>query len=200
MTRWSRCRLSRRKAFAPGLGAVLALFLSACGIGADASPNLIGPKKVPFGLLRPSTPTTAPRHAGQYVTIYLEGPQRLVPEGREVVAPATVKEVLRELGSGPTSAEASRGLQSPISTASPLVLWRLGRTTVTVNVAKAFTQLAGGDQAVAMAQLVYTLTILPGIASVSIRIDGRRAEVPTGNGTLTGGPLVRSDYATVAPI
>ena len=200
MTRRLREALRPRRVAAMACGALLALGVSACGLGVDASPRLVNPKQVPFGLLRPSTPTTSPALVGQYATIYLEGPQRLVAVSRDVTAPVTAARVLAALGQGPTSAEASEGLQSPISTAAPLTLWRLTPTSVTVNVAKAFTTLAGQNQAVAVAQLVYTLTALPGIASIGIRINGKKAKVPTGKGTLSGGPLDRADYATVAPI
>ena len=199
MRRSREGRLPRRVA-ALVCGTLLALGVSACGLGVDASPRLVNPKQVPFGLLRPSTPTTSPAFVGQYATIYLEGPQRLVAVSREVPAPVTAARVLTALGQGPTSVEASEGLQSPISTAAPLTIWRIGTTSLTVNVAKAFTTLAGQNQAIAVAQLVYTLTALPGIDSVGIRINGKRAKVPTGKGTLSGGPLDRADYATVAPI
>lgn len=133
---------------------------------------------------------TTSRHAA---TIYLEGPQRLVAVSRDVPAPVTAARVLAALGQGPTSVEASEGLQSPISTAAPLTIWRLGPTSVTVNITNAFTTLAGQNQAIAVAQLVYTLTALPGVDSVGIRIDGKKAKVPTGKGTLSGGPLDRAD-------
>lgn len=200
MTGEARARRSAHRATLPLCVLALALLLSACGIGVDASPNVVNRKQVPFGLLRPSTHTSTPVVPGQYVTIYLEGPQRLVAASREVAAPVSAARVLAALGGGPTSAEASEGLESPISTAAPLSLWRLGTASVTVNVAGAFTKLAGAVQVVAVAQLVYTLTVLPGVRSVSLRIDGKQAKVPTAKGTLTGGPLDRADYGTLAPI
>jgi len=193
-------RLRRRAALKAVAVLVSGGLLSACGVGVDASPVRVSPSRVPFGLLRHSTPTTTPTGPGQYVTIYLEGPQRLVAVSREVPAPVTAARVLRALGAGPTSTEAAAGLQSPISTAAPLTLFRVGPTSVTVNVASSFTSLAGADQAIAVAQLVFTLTALPGIESVSVRIDGKKAKVPTGKGTLRRGPLDRADYSTVAPI
>lgn len=193
-----RIRLSRRAAQASV--AVLALLCTACGVEVDASPNLVSPKKVPFGLLQPSTSTTSPTGSGQYVTIYLDGPQRLVAVSRVVPPPVTVARVLLALGAGPTSQESSHGLVSPISTAVPLTLWHVRGTNVTVSVAKAFTKLAGPDQSVAVAQVVFTLTALPDVDSVSIRIDGKRAKVPTAKGTLSGGPLDRADFATLVPI
>lgn len=178
----------------------LAFGLSSCGIAADSSPTFVNKKSVPFGLLRPSPTTTLATPPGEYVTIYLEGPKRLVAVSRNLPAPVTVGAVLHALGDGPTSQQAAEGLQSPISTASPITLWRAGSTTVTVSVSSTFTKLAEEDQTIAVAQLVYTLTALPGVDAVRVRIDGKRAKVPTAKGTLSGSALQRSAYATLAPI
>ena len=47
----------------------------------------------------------------------------------------------------------------------------------------------------ALAQLVFTLTDLPGIQRVSVTVEGERVEVPRGDSTLTSDPLTRGDYA-----
>lgn len=193
-------RPSSRRAASLVWVAVFSVLVSACGLAVNASPTRVSPKQVPFGLLHKSPPTTSPTRRGQYVTIYLDGPQSLVAVSREVPVPVSAGRVLVALTAGPTSAEAAQNWQSPISTAAPLTLGRLSTTDITVNVTGAFTKLAGADQVIAAAQLVYTLTALPGIQSVTIRIDGKRAKVPTGKGTLNAGPLDRADYATVAPI
>jgi spore germination protein GerM len=177
-----------------------AIALSSCGIAADSAPHIVNKNSVPFGLLRPSPTTTQATPPGEYVTIYLEGAKHLVAVSRNLPAPVTVAAVLHALGDGPTSLQAAHGLQSPISTASPITLWRARRTTVTVSVSSTFTKLAEEDQTIAVAQLVYTLTALPGVESVKVRIAGKRAKVPTAKGTLSGGPLQRSAYATLAPI
>ncbi len=200
MKRRGAGRPGRRPVVAPLCAALLGLLAAGCGIGVGASPSTVDPKQVPFGLLRPSTPTTSPTGPSQYVTVYLDGRQRLVAVSMRVPAPVTVEGVLVELAAGTTSEEASEGLTSPISTAAPLTVVHVGATTVTVNVSGAFTKLAGASQAVAAAQIVYTLTALPGIDAVAIRINGKRAKVPTAKGTLSAGPLDRAEYATVAPI
>ncbi|MDA8310106.1 MAG: GerMN domain-containing protein [Actinomycetota bacterium] len=199
-SRSRRRRVGTRTLVAPLCGALLALVAAACGVDVQASPTVVNPKQVPFGLLHRSTPTTAPARSGQYVTIYLVGSEHLVAVSRDVPTPVTAAGILHALGTGPTPEEASEGLRSPISTAVPLTLWQLATTTITVNVAGSFTTLAGQDQAEAAAQLVYTLTSLPGITSVGIRIDGKSATVPTAKGTLSAGPLDRGDYETLAPI
>ncbi|MGH8979766.1 MAG: GerMN domain-containing protein [Acidimicrobiales bacterium] len=178
----------------------LVLLLSACGLGADPSPTIVNSHDVPYKLLAPATTTTQVGPQREYVTIYLDGPQHLVPFSTALPPPVTVRKVLAALDKGPTSTQAAQGLKSPISTAAPLSLASDAGGTVTVDVGSGFTALAEQDQAIAAAQLVYTLTALPHVTSVVIRIDGKHAKVPTGTGTLSGQPLTRADYASLAPI
>ena len=68
-------------------------------------------------------------------------------------------------------------------------------------------ELNGGDasnsgaegQALGVAQIVYTLTGLPGIGRVRLVVDGQTSEVPRRDGTLSKQPVSRSDYPEVAP-
>lgn len=200
-----RVRAGRRPfrlAAIAGLLGMLALVASSCGVGSDATPQVIKRRNVPFGLLDRSPPTTSTGLASQYVTIYLDSNAHLVAVSRAVPAPASLSGALAALGGGPTNAEAAQGLESPISTAVPLTLSRKGRhgPIVTVSVSGSFTSLAGADQAIAMAQLVFTVTAFPGVTGVDVRVHGHAAKVPTAKGTLAGGPLVRADYASLAPV
>lgn len=177
------------------------LLVSGCGLGVDASPVIVKKRDVPYHLLAPATTTTTqPGAQSEYVTVYLEGPQRLVAVSSALRPPVTVRSLLSVLGTGPTSSQASAGLKSPISTAAPLSETGVSGGTVTISVSASFTTLAGHDQAMAVAQLVYTLTALPHVTSIDIRIHGKRAKVPTANGILSSGPLDRVEYAALAPI
>jgi spore germination protein GerM len=55
------------------------------------------------------------------------------------------------------------------------------------------------EQILALAQLVYTLTELPGISAVQFSFDDQPAEVPTAEGSLKTGAVTRADYAAVGP-
>jgi len=179
----------------------VAVLVSGCGISVDATPAIVKSRDVPYHLLAPATTTTTqPGPQSEYVTVYLEGPQRLVAVSSALTPPVTVHSVLAALGTGPTSAQASAGLKSPISTAAPLSETSDNNGVVTISVSTSFTKLAGQDQTVAVAQLVYTLTALPHVTFIEIRIHGKLAKVPTANGTLSSGPLDRADYANLAPI
>lgn len=193
-------RRAASRARGAALMAACAVVLAGCGLGVDAQPHTVSKQDVPFGLLKPAPPTTAPAERQQFVTLYLAGPERLVAASRAVAAPVTLPGVLGALGEGPTSAEAAASLESPISTAGPLTLIRDTRGVATVRVRSTFTTLAERDQVLAAAQLVYTLTAYPGVEAVAIRIGGKAARIPTAKGTLSGQPLVRADYSTLAPI
>ena len=55
------------------------------------------------------------------------------------------------------------------------------------------------DQALSVAQMVFTLTARPGIGRVSFTIDGEPVDVPDGSGALTSDPVAREDYDDLAP-
>lgn len=191
--------VTRRQGWAAvALACVAGLLLAACGVGVDASPQVLSKQSVPYHLLRPAPPTTAPA-AGAYVTVYLEGSQRLVAVSRPVSAPVTVATIVRALSAGPTESEASEGLESPISSAAPLSFVHLVNTVAIIDVSASFTTLAQKEQEVAVAQLVYAVTAFPGVGAVEIRIGGHPVDVPTENGTLRRGHVSRQDYAALAP-
>ena len=88
---------------------------------------------------------------------------------------------------------------NPLSTAQPIILRSFTNDTAVVDLPSHFTDLGGQDQIVAAAQLVYTVTAFPGVDQVSVLVNGESASVPTANGSLSAGPLVRADYVALAP-
>jgi hypothetical protein len=68
---------------------------------------------------------------------------------------------------------------------------------VTIGVAREFTEVAGGNQLLASAQVVFTVTGFPGVEAVRITADGSPVQVPTDDG-LTAEPVGRDDYRSVA--
>lgn len=183
-----------------GALALVAVLASGCSIGAEQSPNVIAPQNVPSGLTGSGSPTTTATVPSENVTIYLEGLQRLVTVNREVARPAVPGAVLAALGKGSTGAEAAQNLRSPISAAVPLSVLSLDNARISIGVSPSFTNLTGGDQVAAAAQLVYTLTALPGIHEVSVEIGQRGVSMPLPDGRLSAGPLTRADYASLAPV
>jgi len=174
---------------------------SACGVRSQSSPSAIEHDDVPFGLLDPdagtATPDTPGPAAGR-VTVYLVGPDGLLPVEREVARPGGPRRAIRALIAGPTTEESAAGVQSALDAeASELSVQRAGRIIQVELHEGFFTE--GGAQIVALAQVVYTLTELEPRVRVQFLLDGEPAEVPRGDGVLTNRPVDRSDYSALGP-
>ena len=180
--------------------ALAALVFSSCGVGAEQSPQKLDPRSVPFGLLAPATSTTTTTQVAEStVFVYLQGSQRLVRVARTVPSPTDIPAVLKELDAGPTAAESGQGMTSPISSAAPLKLLSFRAGVASIDAPPSFEALGGQDQIVAAAQLVFTLTGLPGVSGVDFLVGGQPTQVPTAGGSLSQGPLTRADYGSLGP-
>ncbi len=189
--------MTRRRA---ALVVVGALLLSGCGVPNDAAPREISRDRVPFGLLDPDQPSsTVPGPSTARAEIFLVAADKLVPVTREVAAPATADKAVEALLSGPTNAEAARNLRTAIVTTSGLSASAPVAGLVTVELGRAFATSGASSQVLAVAQLVYTVTSLPGASRVSFTVAGRSVAVPLGDGTLTNSAVTRADFPVVAP-
>ncbi len=176
--------------------AVLALVALAvlAGCGLDAQP---GPE--PVSIPQASTPelgaTAAPD--GPRVAVWFVRGSRLEAAERPVERP-DVDAALAALVAGPTRSEVVDGLRTALSPQS-LTPDRPVSTdaVVTIAVSREFTEVAGGNQLLATAQVVFTVTELPGVEAVRVTADGSPVEVPTDEG-LSAEPVGREDYASVA--
>jgi len=180
---------------------VAGLLLCGCAIGAESSAHVVDPKLVPRGLLSPASTSPAPsvQATKDNITIFLELGAHLLAANRMVRPPVTLAHVLRVLERGPTTSEETGGIQSPLSAVGPIILRSLVNGTASVGLPIDFTDLGGEDQILAAAQLVYTVTAFPGVDRVAVFVNGQAAAVPTANGSLSQGPLLRSDYSILAP-
>jgi spore germination protein GerM len=178
--------------------AVLVLALSGCGISTQSSADRADPDDVPFGLLEePASPR--PATTGGSFTVYLVRDERLLAVSRPTEGgDPTLADVLRILGEGPTTQEQQLGIGSALP-AGQIAGVTSSRGTAQVDLAASFAELPGRDQPYAIGQLVFTLTAQPGIGSVAFTLDGESIDVPRGDGSLTGDPLARDDFADLAP-
>ncbi|SNS16385.1 Sporulation and spore germination [Geodermatophilus pulveris] len=173
------------------LAAVLAL--TGCGVDPQDAPE---PVSIPPPPAPAPDPSAAP--GGPRVTVWFVRGTGLEAAERVTARPG-VDAALEALLGGPTRAEVLGGLRTALAPQSVLP----GPPTpagpvVTVEVARGFTEVAGGDQLLATAQVVFTVTGYPGVQAVRITSEGAPVEVPTDAG-LTAGPVDRDDYASVAP-
>ena len=193
----------RRRTVA-AVGAVLALGLVGCGIPPDERATLAAPDSVPFDLLgqTPSvTATTLPFAQTERATLFLVQGERLAAVQRELPAPVSVESVLEALVAGPTSTEVQLGLRTALLTTPGLV--RSGGVSggiATIDLGQPFTEIAGRDQIVALAQIVSTVTGLPGVGRVRFTLDSNPVGILRGDGAVTTETVSRDDYATLAPV
>ncbi len=178
--------------------ALVLLTLSACGVRSQSESRTIDHGDIPFGLAQPpasSAPTSTTHPQGDSFTLYFVEDDRLVLVRRNTVAAATPTVVLRALAHGPKEPEAVGGLRTLLDPSITV-------ERVSVHDGLAVVELGGDvgafkpgtEQSLALAQLVYTATALPGVDRIQVRLGGEVAEIPRGNGTLTRKPVGRSDY------
>jgi spore germination protein GerM len=191
----------RRTVIACG-SAALALALGACGVPIDSGPKALARNNVPFGLLRPSSPTTTTPSAAPVtvsVVIYLVAANgQLSAVAREVPVPAPLTAILGALVDGPTNAEAAAGLQSAVPSQTQVISASVAGGIATVDLGGTFAQLVGTPEIEAVAQIVFTATALPGVGGVSFELNGQQVAVPTATGAEV--PVAaRAQFAPFAP-
>jgi hypothetical protein len=181
----------------------LAALAAGCGIPPDDQASLAQPGSVPYDLLGDgpaATATTQVAALTEKATIFLVQGERLAPVQRELPAPVSVDSVLESLSAGPTVTEVQLGLRTALLTRE---LMRSGGVTggiATIDLGQPFTEIAGRDQIVALAQIVSTVTGLPGVGRVRFTLEGQPVGILRGDGAVTTETVSRDDYATLAPV
>ena len=170
--------------------AVLALLTAGCGVTTQSSPQALDNSTVPT--VAPPTGPTA-----HIADIYLVKGQKLIPAQRLIADPTTLERILQSLLSGPTSIESGSGLRSALPSTVLLRGVTVQGDTAHLDLSEGLTGIDTGDQAYAIAQLVYTTTTWRGITRMQLMVEGQQVQVPRADGTLTEGPVGRSDYASL---
>ncbi len=182
-----------------------ALLLGSCAVITQNKPTSLSRKSIPFGLLdkAPSGfPVIQRRTTVEVpVTIFLIAPDgRLWPASRDIPFPASAGSLLSALASGPTKPEAQDGLSTAIPAQAGSLSAKITGSTAQVNLSPTFGTLSGSAQIQATAQIVFTVTTLPGVTGVSFYMNGAAIDVPNALGALLPGPVSRSDYTPLAPL
>ncbi len=167
-----------------------------CGVPGQSDAERIAPDKVPFGLNSIPTTTVAPAPTQTTTTIYLLRAGHLVQVERPV--PATAESLVLALAQGPDATEAAAGLRTAISGPDVVRSVMVSDPLATVDLSSHFSELPRGDQLLAVAQLVYSLTVIPEVREVSFTLDGRPTAVPRADGSLSDQPVDRADYRELA--
>jgi hypothetical protein len=175
-----------------GLLTVLAAALCGCGVQAQRTPETI---TVPPPRLATSTvPSSGPVHS----TVFLVRGESLQAVVRHTSAPGDVRQALGLLATGPSWAETREGLRTALAPQPMSVVGLSDSGVLTVGVSRQFTGVVGGDQLLAVAQVVWTVCQFPWVDRVRFVTGGQTLEVPTDRG-LVQRAVDRSDYRTVAP-
>jgi hypothetical protein len=195
---------ARRRRWLAALVVLALAALAGCGVSTDGSPRAIADDDVPFGLLaQPSTTTTVPdtNATVRTVTVYLlDEKGALRPVDRVVELPVTAFRVATALLLPPTAEETRAGLSTALTADTELrgLDGPIGGL-LTVDLSSSLLNVTGRRQIQALAQVVFTMTDVPNVQRVLFEFDGRRRDVPRGDGDLASTPLSRSDYAALEP-
>jgi hypothetical protein len=186
-----------------GVGAGAA---AGCGIPTEDTAILARSEDVPFDLMAEIPETTSSTSGSPSgtsttrATIFLVQGERLAPVERDVPAPPSGDGVIEALERGPTRSEAALGLRSALVGSD--VIRSIGVTggIARVDLGTGFTDIVGRDQIMALAQIVSTVTGLPGVGRVAFTLAGEPVGVPRGDGAVTTESVSRDDYALLAPV
>lgn len=173
-----------------------AAILGGCGISAESDVNKIKPQDVPFDLLLADV--TAVPETGIPVQVYLLSGDRLLTVDRTADSADSLADVVRLTVDGPTDEERLLGITSAIPTGT-VGLVSTSRGVAEVDLNASFGELRSSDQVLALGQIVYGLTALPGIGAVAFTLEGEPISVPRTDGTASDEPLSRDDFLALKP-
>lgn len=171
-----------------------AVFVSACGIGADDAPRDIpAPAQLPLG----GADSQAGATAGA-ARVYLLAPavaaQSTLLQAVARDVEDTALEVLQALFAGPNAGESAQQFSTALPDGLALLSADRRGTRLVVDLSEDIQQLSGQALVLAVAQIVLTAAELPGIRSVEILVEGDAQQWPAGNGEAQSDPLTVYDY------
>jgi hypothetical protein len=182
-----------------GIVLAAALLLSSCSIGNDRFVrNVSEEQRLP--LLTESVIVESQGGDGRIYLVaagevgqqrQLRSVQRDVRTTPEALLPEIL---LLLLLNGPSQSELDNRMVTAIPTGTSLLSTRLSGTTLFVDITEQITELTGEALTLAVAQLVFTASELPGVRAVRLRINGEDQAWPRGDGQSRIGDLRVFDY------
>jgi spore germination protein GerM len=189
----------------PATALLVALVLAApvlagCGISTDTTPRDITADGGAAGIDAAGADTEAPTGTGRVYLVQTDAagaPTHLVPVSRAIEARSDrdPTAVLGVLVAGPDTSERA----DDISTYVPNDLEQLGwssrqRGVIGVDLGPQLADLSGTALTFALAQIVYSLSEIPGVSAVRITVEGASDAWPDANGRPQSDPLTVFDY------
>ena len=183
--------------------AVVLAVATATGCGVPRHDDATDITNVPYALLEPETDgaTSPTGPVSSRPNVYFVHGQDVVPVNGPETDPTdtaeAVRSVLEWLSSGPSDAQRDAGLTTALGPDTSVRLSALEGTLARID-------LAAGDQVpaparvpLAVAQVVLTVTSVPGVDSVLLSRDGTPVELPLPGGALTDQPVTARDYLSL---
>jgi len=200
----------------------LAIMLTSCSIPGGGSVKQINPDNIPYDLnatttssppttmvastttspvIETTTSTSSSTIPVEIVSMFFVAGAQVVPIDRLLLTPAAAPQVLAALSEGPPEGDAAAGLRSalPVGFVAEVTV---ERGIATVELPGTFiTDLPGGEQRLAVAQIVLTLTRQAGVGQVRFTSNNEPQSVPRGRGDLSGAgaTVACDDYANLLP-
>lgn len=172
---------------------VVALASTSCGIRGESSPTRLE------GIALPAEAVPAeavPEEEGPSTAVFFVRGEGLAAVERSTVP--TLALAVRGLLEGPRETETAGGLRSAIPAGTRLRSASLVGGRATIDLSENFSSVVGPEQVLAVAQLVYTATALPGALEVRLEIEGEAIDAARGDGSLSTDPVRREDYPDLA--
>ncbi len=191
--------LARRKYRPLAVAITVALLLGGCSVGTDRLVRDV-PEEQRLPLL---TEAAIIESQGGDGRIYLvaageTGQQRQlrsVQRDVRTTPDALLPEILLLLLlNGPSQNELDNRMVTAIPAGTSLISTRRSGTTLFVDITEQITELTGEAQTLAVAQIVFTASELPGVRAVRLRINGEDQAWPRGDGQSRIGDLRVFDY------
>lgn len=189
MSSRSRC------AEAAAVAAVVTALLSGCALTAESEPERVV-------VSSESTPGAPPEGSSVPLSIqvYLVHGDRLERVTRLVPAGKGLEPVLQALSAPVDPAELAAGLRTAVPAGSRPLAGRMSDPrTADVTVPTGYDRLSMGQQELAVAQVVFTLTADTLADRVRLVSGSGAVAVPVARGGLVTRPVFRQDYAAFAP-
>lgn len=170
-----------------------ALLLTACGVPTEDRARTSSLRDAPVEISIPSS--TPPRDAGADVwTLYYVRDGQLVPVSIDADASASPRRYVRMLADQPGH---PAGLRTALSDADLISEVSVAAGAATVALDSGFAELTHSEQTLALGQIVFTLTELPGIGLVRFTLGDEPIAVPRPDGTIADARVSRDDFASL---
>lgn len=185
-----------RRALVAGLLALT--LLAACA--SPSGPVAIPSEDLPFELRR-RVEASEPSGPERRLTVHFVRRGRLVAVRRDVPTALPLAEAaMRALLEGPTEREQDRAIASEIPSETRLIRVVVVQRVAQVDLSGEFQGPATSESILfRVAQVVWTLTRLPGIETVRFTIGGAPVSAVTDRGAAVDRPVGAADYGSVGP-